>query len=222
MKHLIISIAILILSGCSNTGAKFNSSSLETAPDDKALVYFYRPSGFYGRAIGFPIIANNMEIGSLDNSAYFKRLMAPATYKIHSDTGAIDRISDFTFAAGESYFVKAYVDMGMWISSIRFKEVHKGKALLEMSDTGIQIDNFIDGETIQPAGQPLTTTKLDTPKPRIEAKSDNSNCITQIKSSAWYSINLKDIQQSYQGEEYNQQINELNNKIEASCAKQDS
>lgn len=222
MKHLIILITILILSGCSNTGAKFNSSSLETAPDDKALVYFYRPSGFYGRAIGFPIIANNMEIGSLDNSAYFKRLMTPATYKIHSDTGAIDRISDFTFAAGESYFVKAYVDVGMWISSIRFKEVHKGKALLEMSDTGIQIDNFIDSETIHPAGKPLTATKFKAPKPRIEAKNESSDCITQIKSSAWYSINLKDIRQNYQGEEYKQELSKLNHKIEVSCIKKGS
>jgi len=97
MHQLITVITILILSGCANTGASFNPSNLENAPEDKALVYFYRPSGFHSGGIDFPVIANNMDIGSLDNAAYFKRIMTPNTYKIHSDTGAIDRIASFVF-----------------------------------------------------------------------------------------------------------------------------
>jgi len=211
-----------MLSGCSNTGARFDLSSLENAPEDKALVYFYRPSGFYGGAIDFPIIVNNMDIGSLDNAAYFKRIMTPDTYKIHSDTGAIDRIASFVFQAGKTYFVKAYVDIGLWVSSIRFKEVHKGKALLEMGDTGIQIDDFINSEIIKPAGTSLITTKLNIPQPRIETKSESTECITRIKSSAWYSISLKDIKQNYQGEEYRLQLDGLNKKMKVSCSEQDS
>jgi len=48
----------------------------------------------------------------------------------------------------------------------------------------------------------------------------NQLCIENIKKSAWYSINLNDIQQNYQGKAYNQQMGELNKQFEASCAEQ--
>mgnify|MGYP000090626027 CR=1 FL=1 len=142
MKHLIISISILILSGCANTGARFNSSTLESAPDDKALVYFYRPSAFQGSAINFNIIANGVKIGELDNGAYTKRTLKPNTYKIHSKTMAIDRISTFVFEAGKTYFIRSFIEMGIWVSSIRFSLMHKDDALQEMRKSRIQLGDY--------------------------------------------------------------------------------
>ncbi len=60
-----------------------------------------------------------------------------------------------------------------------------------MSDTGIQIDDFINNEIIKPAGTSSIITILNTPKPRIETKSESTECITRIKSSAWYSFKPK-------------------------------
>lgn len=140
MKKVIVTFTFAVLAGCANTGAKFNSANLERSHTNQALVYFYRPSGFIGGGGSFPIVANDTDMGSLDNGAYFKRTISPGAYKIHSDTGLIDRISDFNFEGGKTYFIKAYVDAGVWISSIRFISVYQEKALREMSETGIQIE----------------------------------------------------------------------------------
>ena len=140
MKKIIFLLAVFILSGCANRGARFNPTNIEGAPKDMALVYFYRPSAFQGSAVSFDIIANSKKIGELDNGAYLKRLMKPDTYKIHSDSMAIDRISTFEFEAGKTYFVRSFIEMGMWVSSIRFSLLHKDDAILEMAKSRIQIE----------------------------------------------------------------------------------
>lgn len=158
MKKLCFLIAIIILSSCANIGAKFTTIMLESPTDNNALIYFYRPSGYVAGGASFPIIANNMEIGSLDNGAYFKRLIEPGLYKIHSDTGLIDRITNFSFESGKTYFVKTYVDVGVWVSSIRFVSVPKEKAIEEMSQTGIQIENYYGKTVINSVGMPYKSS----------------------------------------------------------------
>ncbi|MGZ8957951.1 MAG: DUF2846 domain-containing protein [Methylosarcina sp.] len=141
MEKLFFLIAITFLSGCANTGAKFNPDNIEKAPTDKTLVYFYRPSALQANMVSFEIIANKINIGKLDNGAYLKRILLPNRYKIHSDTMAIDRISTFDFEAGKTYFVKTYFEMGTWVNSVRFSLMHKDDAILEMHNSRVQIEN---------------------------------------------------------------------------------
>jgi len=49
-----------------------------------------------------------------------------------------------------------------------------------------------------------------------------SLCIEKVKKSAWYSINTRDINVSYQGEKHIQQMKGLNKKMEASCSEKNS
>jgi len=138
------------LSGCSNVGTKFNVSELRLSSNTNAIVFFYRPSRFLGSAVPFPIIANNIEagksdnyaykkIGSLENGAFFKIIMIPGTYKLHSDTLAIDKISTTTFEAGKIYFVRCFMDAGLGDTSINFIVVDNNEALLEIKNTALQL-----------------------------------------------------------------------------------
>lgn len=86
-----------------------------------------------------PVIANKIEIGTLDNGAYFKQIISLGTYKIHSRTGAIDRISTFSLGAGKTYFIRCFLDMGMWVSSVRFVQVHEDEAIQEIKKTALQL-----------------------------------------------------------------------------------
>ncbi|KAF3984376.1 MAG: DUF2846 domain-containing protein [Methylococcales symbiont of Hymedesmia sp. n. MRB-2018] len=139
MRILIIFLTLMALVGCANVGAKFNVAEIEIAGATNAIVYFYRPSRFQGSAITMPVIANKIEIGTLDNGAYFKKIISPGVYKIHSGTSAIDRISTFSFEAGKTYFVRCFLDMGMWVSSVRFVQVHKDEAIQEIKKTALQL-----------------------------------------------------------------------------------
>jgi len=134
----------MVVLGCVSHGAKFNADEIEKATSTTAVVYFYRPFYFYapsrlqGKVSDMPVIANGVRIGVLDNGAYFKVVMRPASYEVHSVTGAIDRTSTFSFEAGKVYFVKAFIDVGMWVSSVRFSMVDKKDALPEIIKTSEQ------------------------------------------------------------------------------------
>jgi hypothetical protein len=135
----VVVLAIMGLVGCANVGAKFNASEIKTAPDNAALVYFYRVYWLPGSNLTRPVIANDVEIGTLDSGAYFKQFMPPGVYKIHSDTGAIDRIATIAFEAGKTYFVRCFLDRGFWVNSIRFVVVHEDEALPEIKETALQL-----------------------------------------------------------------------------------
>ena len=140
MKSIIF-ILLITLSGCANTGERFNIANLSKAPEDQALVYFYRTFHFCGGGMSFRVIANDMEIGRIHSSTYFKRTLPPGNYKIHSRcTNVIDRISRVVFNSGEVYFIRCFIDQGMWVSSTRFSLVHKNVALREMKKTKVLID----------------------------------------------------------------------------------
>jgi len=138
MKVILVLISLLLV-GCANTGARFNSDEIIESPKTLSTVYFYRPSAFQGSAISFPIIANDIRLGELDNGGYTKIIISPGIYKFHSDTLLIDRISTFKFKAGNTYFIRVFIEMGIWVSSIRFTETYKDDALLDMRKSRLQL-----------------------------------------------------------------------------------
>lgn len=126
MKNVIVILGcILVLLGCDRT-VKFNPS-LNSLPEYKASVVFYLESGkgLLNPSVAIPIIANDVEIGTLDTGEWLTKSLEPGTYKLHSQTAAIDRVSNFTFEKGKVYFVKVWVDIGMWASSVRFTQTKK-------------------------------------------------------------------------------------------------
>ena len=141
MRKIVIIIALVGLVGCyTRVGPNFNVNTMVPAPDDAVIVYFYFPRRFPpARNFRFPVIANNVKIGALANGGYFKQVMLPGDYKVHSDVATIiDRVAIFTFEAGKTYFVKFFIERGMWASSIRFTVVHKDDAIPEIKKTGLQ------------------------------------------------------------------------------------
>lgn len=217
MKAIFPLFALLFFSGCANTGARFDPANLEIAPNDKALVYFFRPSAFQGGGTSFDIIANGVRIGSLDNGAYLKRVLPPDTYKIHSDTLAIDRISTFVFEPGKIYFIRSFIEMGLWVSSVRFSNMHQEDALYEMRKSRIQLDDHSFDDT----EQSVETIKLpnyqaaDSPTTLSDAA--DSSCIRKMKKSAWYSINITKLESTYQAEERFRKIRRLDEEVEKTC-----
>lgn len=141
MKKFILLATITLLYGCANVGANFNADDIKEAPYDAATVYFYRPSKLAGSALTWPIVANGVEIGTLDYGAYFMRTLSPGAYQIHSDSAMIDRVETINFEAGRTYFVKCYLDMGLWVNSIRLVLVHPDQAIPEIQMTSVQLYN---------------------------------------------------------------------------------
>ena len=139
MLSAIVLLSLLSLVGCAaGGGAKFNVSELEGISDKYAAVFFYRKADIFnilGRDI--PILANEVEIGSLYNGEYFKKSMMPGKHMIHSDMrNTIDKISYFQFEAGNFYYVRFdYVNMFNLYYYSYFVIVPEEEALPEITKT---------------------------------------------------------------------------------------
>jgi len=124
MKIIILLISFS-LTACDRT-VKFDPD-MSYLPDEQATVIFYleHGKGLFEPSVSIPVIANDVEIGQLDNGMFITHYFKPGSYKLHSHTAAIDRISNFVFEKGEVYFIKVWADIGVWVSSIRFTQTSK-------------------------------------------------------------------------------------------------
>jgi len=246
MKQIIyISIFTVFLTSCS-WSTKYDPD-FSARPKDMAVVVFYAeairslipPSG------GYPIVVNDIDMGYVPYGGFVEKLMKPGKYKIHSDTFVIDRISNFEFKANEVYFIHVWLDAGMWTGSMRFMQTEKpnelyietSKPLNERASyevaghkfekpeyvyTQINLDTPIKKPDLKSHNntQVLTTKPINsTPQPKL--KKLNSQCIKRMKNTSDYSNSMKEIIESNQGSEYEQQINILNKKIEKACSEYD-
>ena len=123
MKFILL--ILFVLTGC-DRAVKFNPD-LGHLPANQATVLFYleHGKGLFEPSVSIPVIANDVEIGQLDNGMFIKHYFKPGSYKLHSRTVAIDRISNFIFEKDKIYFIKVWADIGVWASSIRFTQTSR-------------------------------------------------------------------------------------------------
>jgi len=121
---------IFVLSGCTAGGAKF--MSVESAPTNKALVYFYRPNAFQGSALSITVKDNDKAIFNIKNGQYISYLAEPGLHKFYTDTMAIDKPTELTLEAGKTYFLKTSLRVGMWTGTWGLNRVYEDEALAEL------------------------------------------------------------------------------------------
>lgn len=124
------SLFIIFLSGCSATGSNF--STVSSAPSDKASVYFYRPKAFSGGGVSVALVDNGKNFASLQNGQFIQKLFNPGQHKFHTDTAAIDKEVNLDLKAGETYFVRTGIRMGMWVGTWYLTRVFPQEALAEL------------------------------------------------------------------------------------------
>jgi len=126
MKRIIaLLITLLTLAGCS-WSAKYNPDFSDKPTDKATVVFYFKPHrSLFPPSGSIPIVANDIELGELSGGEVLTTYLKPATYKIHTASFAIDRISTFSFEADKVYFIKIWVDHGMWVGSIRLTQTSK-------------------------------------------------------------------------------------------------
>ncbi len=104
MKILVIFI-LLFQVGCSTLGEKFNNA--ERAPNDKALIYFYRPYSLIGYLRSPDVVFRGKKVGALPSGGYLLLKTEPGTAKIYPTfSGAENGEFEISVDAGKVYFVR--------------------------------------------------------------------------------------------------------------------
>jgi len=80
LLRLITTTIVLLTFGCASR-THFDTRTVTTAPEGKALVTLYRPGSFAGAASAFKIFANDRHITSLPNASYYPYIAEPGVVR---------------------------------------------------------------------------------------------------------------------------------------------
>jgi hypothetical protein len=144
-KHLgtISIVLIFLIAGCAGSSKYMTKAEPVTGPpEDKALVYFMRPSGF-GFAINFQIWDGDQFIGLSQAKSYFGYQCDPGK---HLFIGIAENKKgiEANLEAGKSYYVITQVKLGGWRARMAFIPVTRGSEFWDTVETYKQNLNFVE------------------------------------------------------------------------------
>jgi hypothetical protein len=100
---------LFLLSACSTVQTGQQSTSAVSDPSaNLATIYFYRPYSSPGAALGVDIKDNGIDIGTLQDGAYFVYHTNPGQHALTATTDTAST-QDFTLQAGAIYYMEASV-----------------------------------------------------------------------------------------------------------------
>jgi len=122
MKKLItLMIVLFFLSGC----GKMITVPLNQTPLSKneATVIVFHEQGFTDE---FKIFLDREPIGIVTSEKPLKFSVTPGEHELHTEvTAAVDRITKQLYEAGKTYYMRIWLDIGFFISSIRIDPTHE-------------------------------------------------------------------------------------------------
>ena len=118
---LLLGISV-VTSGCASVHYQ-ELAELPRVSDDKGLIFFFREKEFQGSAISFYIYEGDERIGGLANGTFFFIEPNPGTYTYRAKTEAEEKVT-LEVVAGETYYIKAEVKMGIWVGQPDLTIVH--------------------------------------------------------------------------------------------------
>jgi hypothetical protein len=101
-----------LVSGCATLGPAFKPE--QSLPSDKGTVYIYRESKMIGGAVSYTVSANGMPLAKLSSGSYFVYHAVPGEVEFSAQTEAKTSVT-IDIRAGEAYYVKGSVGMGVFI-----------------------------------------------------------------------------------------------------------
>ena len=121
MKNSVALLFVLfLLSGC----GKMITVPLDPAPlsNNDATVIIYHEQGFTDN---FQIFLDKTSVGFVTSEKPLKISVTPGEHELHTVVGGnvIDRVTKKLFEAGKVYYMRVWLELGMFVSSIRIDPV---------------------------------------------------------------------------------------------------
>ncbi len=112
---LLVSLFFSFLSGCGTIiTVPIDSTALS---EEKSTLIIYHEQGFTDE---FKVFLDRQLIGQVTSEKPLKIAIEPGKHDLYVEVPvAIDRITTQVFESGNVYYMKIWLDIGMWVSSIR-------------------------------------------------------------------------------------------------------
>lgn len=122
MKRIITLIFLLLsLSGC----GKMITVPLDTTllSEEEATIIIFHDQGFTDE---FKIFLDKKQIGIVTSEKPLKFSVEPGEHELYTEVAvAIDRITKQMYEAGKTYYMRLWLDIGFFVSSIRIDPIEK-------------------------------------------------------------------------------------------------
>lgn len=133
IRNVIVGSSLLLvalLSGCASLGPAYQI--VEAIPPEKGLVYIYRPSSFVGGGVSYDVKVGENPIITLYNGGYYPYFSAPGEVEFWAKTESKSAVT-LDVKAGETYFVKGTVGVGLLVGRPHLTVVDNGIGAVEIA-----------------------------------------------------------------------------------------
>ena len=111
LNYLRLSSFLLII-GCASLGPVY--SKVDKIPDNRGLVYLYRPSSFFCGGFTYNVKTGDRIITTLYNGGYYPYFSAPGEKEFWAETESKSSVT-LDVKPGETYYIKGEVGVGFLV-----------------------------------------------------------------------------------------------------------
>lgn len=117
--------------GCASLGKPYEPVS-SVAPD-KAVVYIYRPSSFFGAAVSYTVNAGDKPVVKLANGGYYPYIASPGEVEIWAETESKSSVT-LDLKAGDRRYVRGTLGIGIVMGRPNLSVVEPAAAEAEIKE----------------------------------------------------------------------------------------
>jgi len=124
--------SLVFISSCAS-GPRFKK--ITSIPDDKSIVYFYRPANFVGGGLSPTIYDNGTEIlSALSNGCYWVYFTELGKHEFLAKSGmAMGSVVDVDISEpGKEFYIKMNIDPGFWIAQAKLNRIYPEQGQAEI------------------------------------------------------------------------------------------
>lgn len=105
-------LMLALLSGCTSLGPIYQK--VDTLPEDKGLVYIYRPNSFVGGGVSYDVKVGEKPIMTLYNGGYYPYFSSPGEVEFWAKSESRSAVT-IDVETGKTYFLKGTVGVGFLV-----------------------------------------------------------------------------------------------------------
>lgn len=131
MKENFILLGVIVLfTGCALKKCDFSAS--EAVPEDKVMVYIYRPYSLHGGIYSFGTFVNGYYCGKINTGQFIRRVLDPGEVHIKTLSEHDYEYRLQATESGKKYYLECNAVDGKLISNLEIKQVSKFVAFLKV------------------------------------------------------------------------------------------
>jgi len=111
LNYLLFS-SFLLITDCASLGPVY--SKVDKIPDNRGLVYVYRPSSFFGGGFSFNVKTGETVITTLSNGEYYPYFSPLGEKEFWAQTESKSSVT-LDVKAGETYYIKGELGVGFLV-----------------------------------------------------------------------------------------------------------